>query len=89
MLGELGATSSTTTVYCDNQGAKALAESSRYHQRTKHINVRYHFIRHHITSGEIQVVWVPTAEQQADILTKALGPQVYLPLRDKIMGLTS
>ena len=89
ILCELGATPGTTTVHCDNQGAKALAESSRYHQRTKHINVRYHFIRHHVNSGEIKIDWISTAEQQADIMTKALGPQVYLPLRDKIMGLTS
>jgi hypothetical protein len=87
MLRELGAAPATTTVFCDNQGAKALAESSRQHARTKHINVRYHFIRHHVRSGEIQVDWIPTAQQQADILTKALGAQVFLPLRDKIMGL--
>jgi hypothetical protein len=86
MLQELGAALGTTTVHCDNQGAKALAESSRHHARTKHINVRYHFIRHHVSSGEIKIDWIPTAEQQADILTKALGPQVFLPLRDKIMG---
>ena len=54
-----------------------------------YINVRYHFIRHHVNSGEIKIDWISTAEQQADIMTKALGPQVYLPLRDKIMGLTS
>jgi len=86
VLGDLGIGPRTTPLRCDNQAAKAMAESSRLHQRTKHINVRYHFIRDHVRSGEVEVQWIPTAEQQADMFTKALGPQLFLPMRQLVMG---
>jgi hypothetical protein len=59
----------------DNRGAQALAENQRSLGRTKRIDTRYHFIRQYINSGTLLVKPVPTAEQTADIFTKAL-PQV-------------
>ena len=77
---------STTTLFCDNRAAKALAESHKVSQRSKHINVRYHFIRDAVAKGEIAVEWISTEEQQADLFTKALGVQPFLRLRARVMG---
>jgi hypothetical protein len=59
---------------CDNQGAIALAHADvgQYHSRTKHIDIRYHFIRQNIQDGFISLQYCPTEEMVADILTKPL-----------------
>ncbi|RXK34954.1 hypothetical protein M231_07787 [Tremella mesenterica] len=60
------------TLKCDKKGAFALANNPGVHTRTKHIEYRHHFIREQVSNGQIQLVYVPTNDQQADILTKAL-----------------
>ena len=57
----------------DNQGAKALIENPLSSARSKHIDVRYHFIRDLLRTRKISVEYVASAEQHADILTKALS----------------
>ena len=59
-------------IHCDNQSAIALAKNDAFHQRTKHIDIRYHFIRQHVNEGRIIIKWIHTNKQQADILTKKL-----------------
>ena len=61
-----------TTLYCDNQAALRLATDDNYHARTKHIDIRYHFIRYVVASGALQLVYCPTDDMTADILTKGL-----------------
>jgi hypothetical protein len=58
----------------DNQSAIALAYSDvgQFHARTKHIDIRYHFIRYVIENGSIRLVYCPTQDMVADTLTKAL-----------------
>ena len=60
------------TISCDNQGAIALAKDNKFHARTKHIDLRYHFIREAVEDGKIQVKYVPTDENVSDIFTKPL-----------------
>jgi Reverse transcriptase (RNA-dependent DNA polymerase)/Pol polyprotein, beta-barrel domain len=57
-------------LYCDNQSALALAKNDTFHQRTKHIDIRYHFIRERVHWGHVVLRFVPTENQEADILTK-------------------
>ncbi|CAB1118988.1 unnamed protein product [Ectocarpus sp. CCAP 1310/34] len=64
---------SSIQVLEDNQGAIALVQNPLSSGRTKHIDVRYHFIRGLFGSGDIAVKFVPTKEQHADLLTKALS----------------
>ena len=64
---------SFTTLYGDNQGALALSKNPVDHQRSKHIDIRYHFIRSHIQDGQIELSYVPSQENLADIFTKAIG----------------
>jgi hypothetical protein len=59
-------------LYCDNQAAITLATTDNYHARTKHIDIRFHFIRHSVESGVFQLIYCPTDDMVADILTKAL-----------------
>ena len=63
---------SSTMLLCDNQSAVQLAHSDNYHAHTKHIDIQYHFIRNVIERGEIELVYCPTDDMTADILTKAL-----------------
>jgi hypothetical protein len=77
-----------TTLYVDNQSAIILAENDTFHQRTKHIDIRYHFVRERVASGDIVVKWVSTVEQQADLLTKQLPTKQFQVLRDILMVTT-
>lgn len=73
-----------TTIHGDNQGSLNLAHNPVYHGRTKHIEVRHHFIREKILSREINLEYVPTGEQLADIFTKALGRIAFERIRGKL-----
>ncbi|KAF5372127.1 hypothetical protein D9758_004946 [Tetrapyrgos nigripes] len=61
-----------TTLHSDNQAAIALARDHHYHGRTKHIDIRFHFIRFVIDEGQMQLIYCPTENMLADTLTKAL-----------------
>jgi len=74
-----------STIFGDNQSAIALSEHGVKSERTKHVDVKYHFITDEISKGAVQVKWVPSAEQQADIFTKALAAPVFELLRKQIM----
>jgi hypothetical protein len=66
-----------TTLFSDNQSAIALTKDHQYHARTKHIDIRYHFIHWIVENGSLRLVYCPTDEMVADTLTKALpSPKV-------------
>lgn len=60
------------TLMVDNQGAIQLAEKDIQHRGTKHIEVRYHYIRHEVEKGTFRLEYVASKDQLADVLTKAL-----------------
>ena len=62
-------------IYCDNLSSIQLARNPVFHARTKHIEVHYHFIRERVLAGDIDLMYVRTDEQIADIFTKALGAE--------------
>jgi hypothetical protein len=62
-----------TQVWEDNQGAIALARNAGYNARTKHVDIRHHFIRENVARDIITVDYVGTEDQLADRLTKAVG----------------
>jgi hypothetical protein len=72
LLRELLLVDVPTTVHADNQSAITIADKRKFSERTKHIDIRHHFIHSHIRNGNIVINWVSTQEQLADILTKAL-----------------
>ena len=61
-----------TTLFCDNQAAIKLAINNNYHARTKHIDIHFHFIRQVILDNIITLIYCPTDDMAADILTKSL-----------------
>ena len=60
-------------MYCDSVSSIMLAKNPIYHACTKHTEVHYHYVREKVVSGEIDLVYVKTNAQVADIFTKALG----------------
>ena len=84
-LQELGYTQpEPTEILVDNQSAIKLAQNPEFHQRSKHIDVRFHFTRSLIEAKEIQVQYVPTEVQLADILTKPLLKNKHENMREMI-----
>ena len=71
-------------IYCDNQSCLKLTENPVFHDRSKHIEIWYHFIRDHVQKGEVKVEYVLTGEQVADILTKSLPRGKHVFFRDKM-----
>nr|CAI72292.1 putative polyprotein [Phytophthora infestans] len=71
-----------TQVWEDNQGAIALASNAGYHARTKHVDIRHHFIRENVERSTIKVAYIDTKQQLADMLTKALGTKSLAFLRE-------
>ena len=61
-----------TTLFCNNQATLRLAMDDNYHARTKHIDIRFHFICQTVEDGSINLIYCPTDDMTADILTKAL-----------------
>ncbi|GJZ37456.1 retrotransposon protein, putative, ty1-copia subclass, partial [Tanacetum coccineum] len=62
-------------MYCDNKSAIALCCNNVQHSRSKHIDIRFHFIKEHVENGVIELYFVNTEYQLADIFTKALGQE--------------
>ena len=61
-----------TIAYEDNQGTIALTKNPKNHSRTKHIDIKYHFVRGTVEKKDVRLVYCPTEKMVADILTKAL-----------------
>lgn len=70
----------------DNQGAIKLAENIGFSSRTKHIDVKHHYIRHLVKRWNIKLEHVGTNEMIADVFTKALGPLKHGANIDRFMS---
>lgn len=66
----------------DNKGSLALVKNPEHHQRTKHIDIQYHYVRQVYEDGLLQADYVPTSDQAADILTKPLTTQPFQHCRE-------
>lgn len=71
-------------MYVDNSSALDLIKNPVFHGRSKHIHIRFHFIRECVENGEITVTHVSTKEQKADILTKPLGRIKFEEMRSLV-----
>ncbi|XP_058202223.1 secreted RxLR effector protein 161-like [Rhododendron vialii] len=72
LIGDLGAKQEHINVYCDSQSAIHLAKNQVHHTRTKHIDVRFHFVREILEEGDILLEKIATADNPADMLTKVV-----------------
>ncbi|KAM1744384.1 hypothetical protein ACFX11_011278 [Malus domestica] len=73
-----------TKIYVDNKSAIALAKNPVFHDRSKHIDTRYHYIRECIARKDVQVEYVKSQDQVADIFTKPLRQEDFVRLRNSI-----
>ena len=71
-------------IYEDNQGYIALVKNLEFHKRTKHIDIRYHFIREYVESKQVNIVYISTNDMIADILTKPLGSTKFEHFRIRL-----
>lgn len=72
-------------IYEDNQSAMAMSENDVEHDRSKHIDIKHHFVRDEIKHNNIKLKWVSTQQQLADILTKPLTEHTFKLLRSQLM----
>lgn len=73
--------SSPTVVYCDNISAIKLSKNPVMHGRSKHMDVRFHFLRNLVRDGVVELIQCSTQDQVADVLTKPLKLDVFLKMR--------
>jgi hypothetical protein len=78
----------STLIYGDNQSALAIAENPCYHKRTKHFDIKHHYIRDQVQRGVMKLQYLPTTQMTADIFTKALPRQAH-ELHMLSLGMTS
>jgi len=85
LLGELlGSKVDVVELKVDSKSTLALAKNPVFHGRSKHIRIKYHFIRDCLEDGSIKADHIPTTDQLADILTKSLGRSRFLEMRKRI-----
>jgi hypothetical protein len=77
-----------TEIYIDNRSAIALAKNPVYHERSKHIDTRHHFIREHMKNKEVELISCNTNDQVVDIFTKPLKGEIFIRLKF-MLGMTS
>jgi hypothetical protein len=83
---QLSCAESTFIINEDNQGAIALVRDHRFSDRSKHIDIRYFFIREHIEQGAFEVTYCETSKMLADLLTKPLGKLAFAAIT-KLLGM--
>ncbi|XP_062085432.1 secreted RxLR effector protein 161-like [Humulus lupulus] len=84
MLTNYGYPQKSLTLFCDSTSAINISKNPVQHSRTKHIDIRYHFIRNMVESKLLTISHVSTNAQLADLFTKALDAQTYAHLRTSI-----
>jgi hypothetical protein len=76
-----------TVIFEDNVGCIHISQNDVFHNRTKHISIQYHFVLEAVANGDVCITHVPTDQQVADVLTKAVAGPTLERLRSKLMGL--
>jgi hypothetical protein len=83
-LKDYGVIFDKVPLLCDNESAIKISYNPVQHSKTKHIEIRHHFIRDHVEKGDIYLSYVSTKNQLADIFTKALDEPRFRALRNEL-----
>ena len=73
-----------TCIYCDNQSCINLLENPVFHDKSKHIEIKYQYIHHMVEKGALKLYFISIDEQVADVLTMLLSKVKFVYLRDKL-----
>ena len=73
-----------TPIKCDNTSAINLSKNPIQHSRTKHIEIRHHFLRDHVQKGDIELQYIHTDKQLVDIFTKPLDEKRFCYIRREL-----
>lgn len=77
LLNDFGIEQGTATIKCDSQSVLHLAKHQVFHERSKHIDVKLHFVRYEVNKGVVKMVKVSMKENAADMLTKTLPTEKF------------
>ena len=83
-LLDYGVVLDSIPLLCDNESAVKITNNPVQHSRTKHIDIRHHFLRDHEAKGDISLQGVRSEEQLADIFTKPLDESTFVRLRSEL-----
>ena len=83
-LRDFGICQKVVTVYCDSSSAISLTKHQVFHERSKHIDVRLHFVRDEVNKGEVKIQKVGTEDNPTDMLTKVLPVSKYAHCLDLV-----
>ncbi|KAK6148275.1 hypothetical protein DH2020_019187 [Rehmannia glutinosa] len=71
-------------IFCDNISAINIAQNPVHHNRTKHIEIRHHFLRDYVSKRKIEISFVPSQDQLVDIFTKSLSSETFASIRARL-----
>ena len=88
LFNSLGVMSSNTPIpiYVDNQGTMDLAKNPVSHQRSKHIDIKYHYVRECVNGNKVELFYVPSEDNVSDILTKAVPKAKITKFKSSLFG---
>ena len=72
-----------TVIFCDNQSCVKLSKNPVFHDRSKHINLKYHYIRDIVQKGVVKLQYISTDEQVIDIFTTPLARVKFVYFRER------
>ena len=85
LFKDLGISLTTPLIWCENVSSISLASNPVFHARTKHLEVDYHYVRDKVTCKELEVNYICTTDQVADVFTKGLSSTRFMLLKFKLM----
>ena len=75
-----------TVIYEDNTGDIQISRNDVFHNRTKHVDIQWHFVLQYVEEGRVCITHVGTSDQVADLMTKHVGGTIMAHFRPRLMG---